>query len=303
MTRTNVDGLLVLDKPGGMTSRDVVNRAQKWFPRRTRVGHTGTLDPLATGVLVLCVGQATRLAEYVQAMIKTYRTVIRLGQRSSTGDADGEIQTVAVNQTPDEGAVRKALTRFIGEINQVPPAFSAAKVTGQRAYDLARAGREVALQPRRVRIYEIDVERFCYPRAELKIRCGKGTYIRSLARDLGECLGCGAFIEALQRTAVGQFTLEEAVGLDVPAAEALAHMQPLEAAVSELWHQTLADPEIDRLRHGMAVPTVEAAGSLADGQSIAIFDAERRLVAVARWDEAAQVLRPGKVLAVRSSRC
>src|SRR5262249_18666004 len=146
-------GLLVLDKPGGMTSRDVVNRAQRWFPRGTRVGHAGTLDPLATGVLVLCVGIATRLAEYVQRMEETYRAGLRLGARSDTDDADGSVESVSVEHPPDEPTLVDCLQRFVGATFQVPPQFSAAKVTGRRAYDLARKGHEVSLQPRPVRIY------------------------------------------------------------------------------------------------------------------------------------------------------
>src|SRR5262245_48640995 len=142
-------GLLVLDKPGGMTSRDVVDRALRWFPRGTRIGHTGTLDPLATGVLVLCIGVATRLTEYVQAMRKTYRAGLRLGARSDTDDADGIITAVAGVPAPSRATVEERLRAFLGAIDQVPPVFSAAKVTGRRAYDLARRGEAVSLQARR----------------------------------------------------------------------------------------------------------------------------------------------------------
>ena len=139
------DGLLVLDKPGGVTSRDAVDRALHWFPRGTRVGHTGTLDPLATGVLVLCLGAATRLAEYVQRMSKTYRAGVRLGARSDTDDADGAV-TAVDGAAPDAAALAAALAGFVGAIDQTPPAFSAAKVAGRRAYDLARQGQEVDLR-------------------------------------------------------------------------------------------------------------------------------------------------------------
>ena len=149
-------GLLVLDKPGGITSREAVDGALRWFPRGTRVGHTGTLDPLATGVLVLTLGPATRLTDYVQRMRKTYRAGVRLGARSDTDDADGTIEPVA-GPIPDSATVAARLGEMIGEIDQVPPTYSAAKVSGRRAYDLARQGREVDLQPRRVRIYGIDV--------------------------------------------------------------------------------------------------------------------------------------------------
>src|SRR5262249_55225838 len=141
-----IDGLLVVDKPAGITSRTAVDRALQWFPRRTRLGHTGTLDPLATGVLVLCAGAATRLTEYVQRMAKVYRTTALPGARSPTADADGPLRPVAVERPPTRDAVERCLAGFLGTIEQVPPAFSAAKVGGRRAYDVARGGEEVALE-------------------------------------------------------------------------------------------------------------------------------------------------------------
>ena len=150
------NGLLDLDKPGGMT-RAVVDRALRWFPRGTRIGHTGTLDPLATGVLVICIGVATRLVEYVQDMPKVYRAGLCLGARSDSDDVDGCITPVVVEQPPSGAHVEIALQNFIGAIEQVPPAFSAARVTGRRAYELARKGRAVALEPRCVRIDEIQI--------------------------------------------------------------------------------------------------------------------------------------------------
>src|ERR1043166_4448316 len=179
-------GLLVVDKPGGITSRDAVDRAQRWFPKGTRIGHTGTLDPLATGVLVLCIGSATRLTEYVQRMAKTYRAGIVLGARSDTDDADGAITPVSDIRTPAAGEVQAALAAFVGNIAQVPPAFSAAKLGGRRAYDLARRGQDVSLAPRTVTIHGIDLLSYGFPQLEIEVRCGKGTYVRSLARDLGE---------------------------------------------------------------------------------------------------------------------
>src|SRR5436309_1163039 len=152
---TQWNGLLVIDKPAGMTSRDAVDRAQRWFPRGTRVGHTGTLDPLATGVLVLCIGQATRLTEYVQKLPKTYVADVRLGARSATDDAEGPITPVPVDRAPARPDVEARLGEFIGQVTQVPPAYSAAKVAGRRAYDLARGGREVELAARTVTIERI----------------------------------------------------------------------------------------------------------------------------------------------------
>ena len=241
-------GLLVVDKPAGCTSRNVVDRALRWFPRRTRLGHTGTLDPLATGVLVLCAGVATRLAEYVQRMDKVYRAGILLGACSDTDDLEGTLTTSVIGQPPERETVGRCLQEFVGEIEQVPPEYSAAKVIGRRAYDLARRGEEVALEPRRVHIYSIDLLDYSFPRLEVEVRCGRGTYIRSLARDLGTRLGCGALIEALRRTRVGPFIVEDALGLDADAGTAQSRLQPLSAAVADLARVTLGPGEINRLR-------------------------------------------------------
>ena len=290
-------GLLVLDKPGGMTSREAVDRALRWFPRGTRVGHTGTLDPLATGVLVLCVGAATRLGEYVQRMTKTYRTRLLLGARSDTDDADGTITPVAVDSLPDRGTLELRLQEFIGAIDQVPPAYSAAKVTGRRAYDLARQGEEVTLQPRRVHVARIDVVGYDYPRLELEVRCGKGTYIRSLARDLGERLGCGALVETLRRTRVGPFEASEGISLEADAGTARSHLLPASAAVPYLPWSRLGAADVARLRQGQRVglgselsaPRPEA------GDEVAVIERDGDLAAVCVLDDDGR-LRPVKVL-------
>jgi tRNA pseudouridine55 synthase len=293
MPPNNIHGLLVLDKPGGMTSREALDRALSWFPRGTKAGHTGTLDPLATGVLVLCLGTATRLTEYVQDMGKTYRAAVRLGARSDTDDADGTVAAADVAVPPGRAAVEEALRGFVGEIEQVPPAYSAAKVSGRRAYDLARRGRDVSLEARRVRVHGIDVLAYEYPRLEIEVRCGKGTYIRSLARDLGERLGCGGYVEQLRRTRVGPFRAEEAVPPGADAATARAKLLPASAAVSELPRVTLGDADLIRLRQGQGVLS---AGLTTD--EVAVFDGRGGLVAVARLDRERRLLRPEKVFAV-----
>jgi tRNA pseudouridine55 synthase len=296
-------GLLVLDKPGGMTSREAVDRALRWFPRGTRLGHTGTLDPLATGVLVLCAGVATRLTEYVQRMRKTYRTGLLLGARSDTDDADGTITAVAAARPPDRDEVLRRLEEFIGTIDQVPPAYSAAKVAGRRSYDLARQGEDVTLQPRRVEIDGIDLLAYEYPRLELEVRCGKGTYIRSLARDLGERLGCGALVETLRRTRVGPFEPGGAVALDADAATARSRLLPVSAAVAELPAVTLDPGDLSRLRQGQGVRLPDgpvAGGEEAAGSEVAVYDAAGGLVAVAVVDPARRLLRPEKVLPLES---
>ena len=288
-----------MDKPGGLTSRAAVDGAQRWFPRGTRVGHTGTLDPLATGVLVLCVGTATRLTEYVQRMGKTYRAGLLLGARSDTDDADGTVTPVAGATPPDRAAVERCLQGFVGEIEQVPPAYSAAKVTGRRAYDLARRGEGVELRARRVQIYGIDVLAYGYPRLEIEVRCGKGTYIRSLARDFGERLGCGGLIASLRRTRVGPFAAEDAVPPDADAATARAKLQPLESAVAELSAKVrLPDEALARLRRGQTVEMARVGLRLEKGAGpeVAVFDRAGNLAAIAVADVERGVLRPDKVL-------
>ena len=290
------DGLLVIDKPTGLTSRDVVNRVQRWFPLRTRVGHTGTLDPLATGVLVLCIGVATRLTEYVQRMPKVYRAGITFGASSDTDDAAGQITPMPDSKIPSRDEVMQALAAFLGTNEQVPPAYSAANVAGRRAYDLARKGIEVALAPRSVTIHAIDVISFAYPHLEVIVHCGKGTYIRSLARDLGKQLGCGGYITSLRRLQVGCFDEAAAVGLNSSAVAGRQRLLPMSHAVSALSRLTPEEAMASRLLHGQRMP---APASLA-ATEVAIFDDTGRLLAVAEVTEG--LLHAKKVLVSAHSR-
>jgi tRNA pseudouridine55 synthase len=290
----SLHGLLVLDKPAGVTSRDAVNRIQRLLPRGTRIGHTGTLDPLATGVLVLCVGNATRLAEYVQRMRKTYHAGIILGARSDTDDADGTITAVPVAAPPTWADIAMQVHALIGTIEQVPPAYSAAKVTGRRAYAMARRGETVDLAARPVTIHGIDVLAYAFPRLQMVVRCGKGTYIRSLARDLGDRLGCGGYIESLRRTRVGCFDVAAALPNDADAQRARRGLLPLSLAVAELPRRVLSPDEIIRVCRGQPVPLGE---TQAAAHEVALFDAGGALVAVGTVDAAARVIRPTRVLA------
>jgi tRNA pseudouridine55 synthase len=287
-------GLIVLDKPSGITSRAAVDRALAWFPRGTRLGHTGTLDPLATGVLVLCVGIATRLGEYVQDMTKVYRAGLLLGARSDTDDADGVHTVVAVERPPSRSELLAALPAFVGDIEQVPPAYSAAKLTGRRAYELSRKGQAVSLRPRTVMVKRIDVLAYVYPQLDLEIECGKGTYVRSLARDLGNRLGCGALVQSLRRLRVGPFHVNDAISLDADTETAQAKLLPLSAAVFELPRLTLTAAEAKRLVQGQAIPWEHARG-----KESAVFDPNNEFIAVAQWDDGRRELRPVKVLSQR----
>ena len=281
MQRPGFDGLLVIDKPARLTSRDVVNRALNWFPRGTRIGHTGTLDPLATGVLVLAIGIATRLTEYVQQMPKVYRAGVRLGASSATDDADGAVTPLPDVTIPTPEQVMQALDSFVGKIDQVPPVYSAAKVSGRRAYDLARKGHEVLLASRLVTIHAIDVRSFAYPFLEIDLRCSKGTYIRSLARDLGQRLGCGGYITELRRLQVGGFHEADALSLGAAPVEVRRRLLPLARAVENLLTITLPESEAARLLHGQWVPSPIAT----EAAEAAVFDEAGRLLVIAEIEE------------------
>jgi tRNA pseudouridine55 synthase len=296
MPTEQTHGLLVLDKPLGITSRAAVDCALRWFPRGTRVGHTGTLDPLATGVLVLCVGRATRLTEFIQDMGKTYVTDVVFGARSATDDGEGPVTPVEVVEPPERMAVAAAVQSFVGTIAQVPPAYSAAKLAGRRAYDLARRGQDAMLQPRTVRIDCIDILEYCYPILRLAVRCGKGTYIRSLARDLGERLNCGGYVSALRRSRVGPFTPDQAVPADADADTARSRLLPTATAVAGLPRIDLAHAAARRFCHGQVVPVPDGAGTVRE--AVAVFSASGDLVGIGRVDPSGGTLRPLKVFAV-----
>lgn len=289
-------GILVLDKPTGLSSRaalDVLARPLKRLG--VKAGHAGTLDPLASGVLVVCVGTATRLIESVQRMTKVYRATIRLGATSDTLDADGSIVGLEVRKIPDEGRVRAALADQVGEIDQAPPAFSALKVGGERAYDLARAGRTVELSTRRVRIDRIDLLSYAWPRVEVEVACGAGTYIRSIARDLGERLDCGGLIQALARTRIGPFELAHAVpaepGLWPIEAIAARLRSPLEALI-DVPRQGLSPRELAEVRQGRSIM---ASAMPEDGDEVALIGPEGRLAALGLVDRATGRIAPRKV--------
>lgn len=212
-------GLLVIDKRVGLTSMTVCAVVRGKLrtggaPWRIKVGHGGTLDPLATGLLVVLVGKATRLCDKVMAGEKRYTAEVDLSRTSTTDDREGQITEVVVAQPPMRGEIEEACRRFSGVIQQTPPAHSAMKVGGKRAYQIARHGGAPDLKPRPVEIHSIEVLEYSWPLVKLDVRCGKGTYIRSLARDLGAALGCGGMLVNLRRTAVGRWTLGQARTLD-----------------------------------------------------------------------------------------
>ena len=210
---TTEAGLVVVDKPGGITSHDVVARVRKLAGTR-KVGHAGTLDPMATGVLVLGINRATRLLGHLMLTEKTYEATVRLGEATTTDDAEGETVTTASTDGLDEAAIRSAFTDLVGEIDQVPTAVSAIKVDGKRAYQRVRDGETVELEPRRVTIHELVVHEISGADVRITVRCSSGTYIRAIARDVGAALGVGGHLTALRRTAVGPYDLTMSRSLD-----------------------------------------------------------------------------------------
>jgi tRNA pseudouridine55 synthase len=214
MTDSPLNGILNLCKPAGISSARAVARVKRLLPRGTKIGHAGTLDPFATGVLLLLIGKATKLCERLMDQPKQYAATVKLGATTPTDDPESpETPTDGVRPVSRE-QVEAALKQFVGPILQRPPMFSAMKVGGRRAYDLARKGHEVELQPRTVNVYAIELLDYAWPLVRLRIDCGRGTYIRSIARDLGEALGVGGYVAKLCRTRVGEFRVEDAVALD-----------------------------------------------------------------------------------------
>ena len=252
-----ISGVLVVDKPVGMTSHDVVQAIRNGTGLR-RAGHTGTLDPRASGVLVILVGPAVRLSEYVSASDKRYQAIIRLGSTTDTFDADGKFTRSNMPVNVTEAEFDAVLQTFIGEIEQTPPPYSAVKVQGRKAYEMARQGEEVDLAPRKIQVHHLEVLEWAPPEVVVDVHCSSGTYVRSLANDLGEKLGTGAYLVGLRRTKSGRFSLRDATPLRklqeafhagnwyqflIPAAEALADWPAVE----------LSPDDVEGVRHGHRV--------------------------------------------------
>lgn len=269
-------GLLNIHKPAGITSRDVVNRVQGMV-RPLKTGHAGTLDPLATGVLIVCVGQATRLIEYVQQMPKRYVGTFLLGRESETEDVEGAVVEIANAPQPSRQEIEAALPKFVGEISQVPPAFSALKVAGKRAYALARKGEAVELVARPTTIYTLQMVRYDYPELVLDVRCGSGTYVRSLGRDIARALGTQAVMSALVREEIGPYHLAEALPYAEISPEAMRqHLQPALSAVAALPRVPLTEVDVQQLVNGRQIPNRLGI----DGEEIAGIDERGELTAI-----------------------
>ena len=249
-------GVLNVDKPAGLTSRDVVNQIVR-IVRPAKVGHAGTLDPLATGVLVVCVGHATRLVSLAQEGRKRYLGRFLLGQTSDTDDNTGNVVEGGDWKHVTFDHVASLLTEFTGCVDQVPPQFSAIHVQGQRAYDLARRGETVDLASRPVEIFSIRITQFSPPELELEIECGSGTYVRSIGRDLGSRLGCGAIMTQLRRLGVGPFDVADAISMDCLTPATIKDvLQPALTIVSHLPQRHLSAEEVIAVRRGQSIAEV-----------------------------------------------
>ena len=301
-----LDGWLVIDKPSGLTSTAVVNRVRRLLDA-AKAGHAGTLDPIATGVLPIALGEATKTVAFAMAGTKIYRFTIRWGERRTTDDGEGELLESSALR-PDEASIRAALPPLIGEIEQVPPAYSAIKIEGRRAYDLAREGAPPDLEARTVRIDRLEL--IACPdadHAEFEVECGKGAYMRGLARDLAHAMGTLGHVAALRRLRVGPFTARAAISLDKleavgHSAAALEHLLPVETALADIPALALTDIEANLLRSGRAVQVLRLADrdrvdGLAEGDPVCAMS-EGRLVALTRVGRGGPViqLHPVRVL-------
>jgi tRNA pseudouridine55 synthase len=295
------DGILNIDKPCGPTSHDVVNTVRR-LTSVQRVGHAGTLDPLATGVLLVCVGRATRVAEYLMAGRKVYRARVRLGVQTETYDAEGPVVAEAPVNV-DQEDIEAALARFRGEIVQVPPSYSAVKHRGVPLHRLARRGISVRARPRQVEVYELKLTAWHHPEIILEITCSAGTYVRTLAHDLGQDLGCGAFLAGLIRLASGRFRVDEAASLESVREAARADawqdlLHPMDAALAHVPALHLDADLAQRICHGQAVadsaPPVLVPG--AGEENLArVYGPDGEFLAVAIYDRLASLWRPTKV--------
>ncbi len=301
-------GVLAVDKPAGLTSRDVVNRVQRLLrPARrgsvspiTKVGHTGTLDPMATGVLLIVVGQATKLVEYAHALRKSYEADFELGLVSDTLDSTGNVEPVQGAPHIARSAWLREMQNWQGTVEQRPPKYSAIHVGGRRAHEMARSGLEFETPVRRVTIHTLELLDFEYPRVSIRIQCSTGTYVRSLGADIATALGSSAIMTRLVRTQIGPFDLSECVRLDeLDRCQAVQEtlLSPL-GLLTEMHKIDLDEVQCEDMRHGrtVALSCGRIGAESQEGRTVAVLDPTQKLVAIALQDQ--QRLRPIRVITV-----
>lgn len=277
-----LDGLLLLNKPAGVTSFEALRPVKKLLPKKTKVGHTGTLDQFATGVLVILIGKATRLVPLFTGFDKSYRGIIRFGEETETLDPESPPRPRGKAPTTDQ--IAGTLPRFVGRIEQVPPAYSAVHVAGERAYKRALRGENVEIPSREVTIYSLELMSYDPPDAEMVVHCSKGTYVRSLARDIGDACDCGAYLTALERDAVGPFSLSEAVS--EPTTEAIHSLEETVSRIPGVRQVELSSEPAGRVANGAKLREILPRDLLEDnGRFIALCGPDRRLIALAERRE------------------
>jgi tRNA pseudouridine55 synthase len=290
-----MDGIFIINKPTGMTSHDVVVIIRKHLKQK-RVGHTGTLDPLASGVLPICIGQATRVAEYLSESGKAYLAHINFGTATDTYDSEGTTTATASTADLTLNMIEETLEQFRGSQMQYPPLYSAIKIQGQPAYKRARAGETIVLEPRPIVIYALEILEWIPPRLTLAIECSKGTYIRSLAHDLGTRIGCFAYLETLVRTRSGPFTLSDSITLEkfADAVETNSihdYSFPLDKALVQYPAIKIDAETVERVRHGNTFNN-----PIANNSGLArVYNSNGAFVAIAEWNEEQQAWQPKKV--------
>ena len=298
MTRESPDGVLLLDKPEGLSSTQALGRSKRMLASR-KAGHTGTLDPFATGLLPLAFGEATKFSRFLIDSRKSYLATLCLGVESTTGDTEGQLSTPK-SFTVSSGEIDEVLVSFAGVSEQIPPMHSAVHHGGKRLYELAREGIEVVRVPRRIEIHELRREHFEADRLVISVTCSKGTYIRTLAADIGGALGCGAYLVALRRTAVGRFRVEDAVGLEAleraGVAGAREMLLPVDALVEELPRCNPPPADALRFTQGQVIPWADAAA----GTEWAVRGPAGTFLGVGRAEEAGR-LAPLRLMATAES--
>jgi len=296
------DGFINFYKPPGITSMDAVRRIKRLSGLRRKVGHAGTMDPLARGLLPICVGQATRLMDYLISSPKQYRMDIRLGAVTNTYDAEGEVMEIGKVSGITRDRLEQGIEPFVGVIQQIPPMYSAIKVQGQRLYKLARAGKEIQREARTVEIHQIQILEFAPPSLTLLVDCGRGVYMRSLAHDLGQVLGCGGYVTDLERLRCGGFDTEESVTLEQLELGAecgtngwAEHLQPVDAVLRKLRTLAAGPSAKVQLLNGQSVSSAQQLVEAEYLESFRAYDEEGRFLAMVRYDRAASSWKPIKV--------
>jgi len=286
-----MDGILIIDKPAGITSHDVVARARRILKTK-RVGHTGTLDPFATGVMVILVGKATRLAQFLDKDEKEYEADIRFGFETDTGDLTGSPKSEVQSSKPVSAEdVERVLPQFRGEIMQTPPMYSAKKIDGKKLYELARKGVEVERKAVSVTITRLEL--VGEGPVRIRVACSAGTYIRTLAEDIGKAVGVGAHLTALRRVRAGDFHIDDAMTLE-ELAENEPKLLPIGTAVAHLSVFELREDRVDKTKNGMS--TRDLSGHFSDGETVQMIDGNGELVAIGYFDETEKVVQPKVVL-------